>query len=72
MHSAMHQTLGMRLTGDELEIADPVPSLRNFGKSPRSWLNSRLSDGAIQGWLEEDGHGAHSIMQASAISACGY
>ena len=67
----MHQTLGMRLPGDEPETAGPVPSPRVPGKQPRSWLSPKLSDGTTQWWLEEDayGHGAHSNRQVPSKHA---
>ena len=40
-----------------------VPSPRDSGKWPRSWLNPKLSDSVTQEQLGEDGHGAHSSRQ---------
>ena len=59
----MHQILGMRLPGGGLVTVGSVPSPRDSGKWPRSWLNPKLSDSVTQEQLGEDGHGAHSSRQ---------
>ena len=40
-----------------------MPSPRDSGKWPRTWLNPKLSDSVTQEQLGEDGHGAHSSRQ---------
>ena len=58
----MHQILGMRLPGGGLVTVGSVPSPRDSGKWPRSWLNPKLSDSVTQEQLGEDGHGACNVL----------
>ena len=44
----MHQILDMRLPGGGLGTVGSVPSPRDSGKWPRSWLNPKLSDSVTQ------------------------